>query len=56
MTIPRKALAITLVLVVDVGTGCGVGGPTACTVIGCTGLVVEVTGVPAQTPVTVVVT
>ena len=56
MTIPRAVLAITLVLVAAFGSGCGGLGPTACTLIGCTGLVVEVTGAPAQTPVTVVVT
>ena len=56
MTIPRQVLAITLVLVAAFGSGCGVAGPSACTLIGCTGLVVEVTGAPGQTPVTVVVT
>ena len=56
MTIPREVLAITLMLVAVLGSGCGVAGPSACTLIGCTGLVVEVTGAPAQTPVTVVVT
>ena len=38
------------------GPACNVVGPSACTLIGCTGLVVEVTGVASQTPVTVVVT
>jgi hypothetical protein len=38
------------------GSGCNVVGPGACTLIGCTGLVVEVTGAPSLTPVTVVVT
>lgn len=38
------------------GPACNVIGPRACTLIGCTGLVVEVTGAAAQTPVTVVVT
>ena len=52
----RDVLAITVVLVGAFGSGCGVVGPSACTLIGCTGLVVEVTGAPAQTPVTVVVT
>ena len=56
VTIPREVLAITLVLVAAFGSGCGVAGPSACTLIGCTGLVVEVTGAPGQTPVTVVVT
>jgi hypothetical protein len=56
VTIPREALTITLVLVAAGGSGCGVDGPSACTLIGCTGLVIEVTGAPVQTPVTVVVT
>jgi len=56
VTIPRGVLAIALVFVAAFGSRCGVAGPTTCTVIGCTGLVVEVTGAPAQTPVTVVVT
>jgi Tetratricopeptide repeat len=56
ITIPREVLAITLVFVAVFGSGCDVVGPTACTLIGCTGLVVEVTGAPRQTPVTVVVT
>ena len=56
MKIPREVLTITLVLVAFFGSGCGVAEPTACTLIGCTGLVVEVTGAPASTPVTVVVT
>jgi hypothetical protein len=56
MTIPREVLAITLVLIAAFGSGCGVVGPSACTLIGCTGLVVEVTGAPGLTPVTVVVT
>ena len=56
MAIPRAVLAITLVLVAALGSACSGLGPTACTLIGCTGLVVEVTGAPAQTPVTVVVT
>ena len=38
------------------GPACNVIGPSACTLIGCTGLVVEVTGAASQTPVTVVVT
>jgi hypothetical protein len=38
------------------GSGCDLVGPGACTLIGCTGLVVEVTGAPGLTPVTVVVT
>ena len=56
MTIPREVLAITLVLVAAFGSACDVVGPSACTLIGCTGLVVEVTGAPVQTPVTVAVT
>ena len=56
MRIPREVLAITLVFVAACGSACDVVGPSACTLIGCTGLVVEVTGAPAQTPVTVVVT
>ena len=56
MTIPREVLAITLLLVAAFGSACDGVGPTACTLIGCTGLVVEVTGAPGQTPVTVVVT
>ena len=56
MKIPREVLAITLGSVAALGSACSGLGPTACTLIGCTGLVVEVTGAPAQTPVTVVVT
>ena len=56
MTVPRAVLALALVFVAAFGSGCGVLGPSACTLIGCTGLVVEVTGAPGQTPVTVVVT
>ena len=56
MTIPREVLAITLALVAAFGSACDGVGPTACTLIGCTGLVVEVTGAPGQAPVTVVVT
>jgi|SRR5262245_55394849 len=52
---PRAAFAIALVFVAALASRCGVAGPT-CTLIGCTGLVIEVTGAPAQTPVTVVVT
>jgi hypothetical protein len=54
--IPREMSAIILLFVAACGSGCGLVGPTACTVIGCTGLVVEVTGAPSQIPVTVVVT
>ena len=54
--IPRAVLALAIVFVAAVGSRCSSIGPTACTLIGCTGLVVEVTGAPAQTPVTVVVT
>jgi hypothetical protein len=56
VTIPREVLAIALVFVAALGSGCDLVGPSACTLIGCTGLVVEVTGAPGQTPVTVVVT
>ena len=56
MTIPRAMLAITLVLAAAVDSACGVVGPSACTLIGCTGLVVEVTGAAGQTPLTIVVT
>jgi hypothetical protein len=56
MTIRRGVLAITLLLVAVLGSGCGVVSPSACTLIGCTGLVIEVTGAAGQTPITVVVT
>ena len=56
VTSQRAVLAITLVFVAAFSSGCGVVGPSACTLIGCTGLVVEVTGAPGLTPVTVVVT
>ena len=56
MTIPRVVLAITLAVAAVFGSGCDLVGPSACTLIGCTGLVVEVTGAPGLTPVTVVVT
>ena len=56
MTIPREVLAIALLCVAAFGSGCDLVGPSACTLIGCTGLVVEVTGAQGQTPVTVVVT
>jgi hypothetical protein len=56
MTLPRGVLAIAVVMVAACGSACDVAGPTTCTLIGCTGLVVEVTGAPAQTPMTVVVT
>ncbi len=50
MAMPRAALAIALVLFAF-AAACGLAGPSeACTLIG------EVTGAPAQTPVTVVVT
>ena len=47
--------AATLVMLLA-GPACNVLGPSACTLIGCTGLVVEVTGAASLTPVTVVVT
>jgi hypothetical protein len=56
MTIPRAVLTLTLGLCAALGSGCDITGPGACTLIGCTGLVVEVTGAPGQTPMTVVVT
>ena len=56
VTLPRAVLAIILVFVAAVIAGCDVVRPSTCTVIGCTGLVIEVTGVQSQTPVTVVVT
>ena len=56
-TIPRELLAIALLLAAATGSGCGSFGPSgSCTLIGCTGLVVEVTGAPALTPVTIVLT
>ena len=55
VTLSRGILAVALVFVAAFGSACEVVGPSACTVIGCTGLVVEVTGAPGQTPVTVVV-
>jgi hypothetical protein len=55
VTIPRVVLAIAVVLVAAFGSGCNLVAPS-CTLIGCTGLVVEVTGAPALTPVTMVVT
>jgi len=48
-------VAATLVMLLA-GPACNVVGPSACTLIGCTGLVVDVTGAPSQTPVSVVVT
>ena len=51
--LPR--LIATLVLLIA-GSGCDHVGPQSCTLIGCVGLVVEVTGAPSQTPITVVVT
>ena len=49
------AVAATLVMLLA-GPACNVLGPGACTLIGCIGLVVEVTGAASQPPVTVVVT
>ena len=48
-------VAATLVMLLA-GPACNVVDPRACTLIGCPGLVVEVTGAAALTPVTVVVT
>ena len=56
MTISREVLAIALVFVAGFGSGCDIVGPSACTLLPCTGLVVEVTGAPGLTPVTVVLT
>jgi len=56
VTISRVVLAITLVVVAGFGSGCNILGPSACTLLPCTGLVVEVTGAPDLTPVTVVLT
>ena len=56
MTIPRVVPAITLAVAAVFGSACDLVGPSACTLIGCTGLTVEVTGAPGQTPVTVLVT
>ena len=56
MTTPRQVPAILLMLLAALGSGCDVAGPSACTLIGCAGLVIEVAGAPGQTPVTVVVT
>lgn len=56
MTSAPRVLALTIVFVAMLGSGCSTVGPTACTLIGCTGLVIEVTGAPAQAQVTVVVT
>ena len=50
-----SGIAATLVAVLA-GPACNILGPGACTLIGCTGLVVEVTGAASQAPVTVVVT
>ena len=50
-----SGVAATLVLLLA-GPACSIIGPGACTLIGCTGLVVEVTGAASLTPVTVVVT
>lgn len=56
MRIPCDVLAIALVCVAAFGSGCDLLGPSACTLLPCTGLVVEVTAAPPQVPVTVVVT
>jgi hypothetical protein len=50
---PRIAATLVILLA---GAACNVIGPRACTLIGCTGLVIEVTGAASQTPVTVLVT
>lgn len=55
MRVPRRILTIAVLLVAGFGSGCAGVGPS-CTLIGCTGLVIEVTGAPSQTPITVVVT
>ena len=54
----NSGVAATLLILLAglAGPACSGVGPTACTLIGCTGLVIEVTGAANQTPVTVVVT
>jgi hypothetical protein len=47
---------IVLLLVAALGSGCDIFRTGACSLIGCTGLVVEVTGAPVLTPITIVVT
>ena len=59
MTTPREVLRIFLVLVATAsGAACDLVSPGACTLIGCTGLVIDVTVGPGLglTPVTVDVT
>lgn len=55
MTIPHAVLASAVLLGAALSSACGAVGPS-CTLIGCTGLVIEVSGAPGQSPVTVVVT
>jgi hypothetical protein len=54
MTILRVVFTVTLLVAAAGASACDAVSPTPCTLIGCTGLVVEVTGAPGQTPVTVV--
>ena len=56
MKIPRGVLANALLFAAALGSGCNVVAPRACTLIGCTGLSIDVTGVPVLTLVTIVVT
>ena len=52
----RRPVEFVAVLMSLVATSGCLLGPKSCTLIGCTGFVVEVTGAPAMTLVTVVVT
>ena len=52
----RKRVEFVAVLMSLVATSGCLLGPRTCTLIGCTGFVVQVTGAPAMTLVTVVVT
>ena len=54
-TIPSKGVALALLLAAAFAPACGLTGPT-CTLIGCPGLVIEVTGAPNQVPMTIAVT
>ena len=52
----RSAGVAAILILLLANAACGAVGPRACTLIGCTGLLIEVTGVASQAPVTVVVT
>ncbi len=53
----RNNLSRTAILVlVLVAPGCDLLNPVACTLIGCTGLVVDVSNAPSQTPISVLLT